>query len=130
MDNAGLLHQLRMMHAQVGDPSLLVAELRAALLYLPHDGRGQVWSGDQGGIRWIYAFSGEEEMAAFAEQRGFQEAELPYLTVRGSRLLEVGTAAAGVPAGVALDAAGRTPMLFPPVRGIVPDEAAVDAGRN
>ncbi|MFJ1752746.1 hypothetical protein [Kitasatospora sp. NPDC088134] len=128
VDNAGLVHQLRMTHAGVGDPELLLAAFRSALLYLPQDGRGTVWAGDQGGIRWVHAFTGEDEMAAFAARRGHREPELAYLTVRGRRLLEQVGRAAGVPTGVALDAAGATPMLFPPVRGIVPDEVAVDGG--
>ncbi|WP_329071037.1 hypothetical protein [Amycolatopsis sp. NBC_01480] len=42
------------------------------------------------------------------------------MSVLGRRLLRSG-------AGVALDVAGQAPMLLPPVRGIVPDELAVDA---
>ncbi len=65
-------------------------------------------------------------MAAFAGARGFTGSEIPYLTVLGSRLLDVAVPAAGVPCGVALNAAGAQPMLFPPVRGQVPDSVAVD----
>ena len=32
-----------------------------------------------------------------------------------------------LPVGVALDVAGGRPMLLPPMRGIVPDEFALDA---
>ncbi|GAA2832198.1 hypothetical protein GCM10010441_66010 [Kitasatospora paracochleata] len=128
MGNAGLVHQLRMMHANAGDPDLLMAEFRAALLYVPQDAHGRVWSGDRGGIRWIHAFTSEAQLAAFAEKSGHREPELAYLTVRGSRLLDVAVPAVGQPAGVALDAAGTAGMLFPPMRGIVPDTAALDGG--
>ncbi|MGE7439870.1 SseB family protein [Kitasatospora sp. NPDC001175] len=79
-------------------------------------------------MRWIYAFSGEAELAAFARARDFEGDRLDYLTVYGSRLLDVAVPALGVPGGVVLDVAGRLPMLFPPVRGIVPDSVALDAG--
>ena len=52
-----------------------------------------------------------------------------YRTVLGARLLDVAVPAAGVPCGVALDCAdGPDGAVFPPVRGIVPDAVAVDAG--
>ncbi|MFI5528153.1 SseB family protein [Kitasatospora sp. NPDC051853] len=111
----------------MGDPQLVLAEFRAALVLVPQTGPGgPVWTGDQGGIRWIHAFTDESELVAFARARGQQSGAVDYLTVRGSRLLDVGVAAVGVPAGVALNAAGSMPMLFPPVRGIVPDTVALD----
>lgn len=42
-------------------------------------------------------------------------------------MLDVAVREVGVPAGIAIDAAGSRPMLLPPVRGIVPDDVAVDA---
>lgn len=43
------------------------------------------------------------------------------------RLLDAAVPAVGVPCGVALDCAdGQDGMLFPPVRGVVPDGVAVD----
>ncbi|MFM9447658.1 hypothetical protein [Streptomyces acidiscabies] len=82
---------------------------------------------DLGGIRWIYAFSNEEALARFAIARGEARREWPYQRVLGVRLLDVGTVVAGVPCGVALDVGSEGEgVLFPPVTGIVPDEAAVD----
>ncbi len=57
-------------------------------------------------------------------------AEQAYLTVRGSRLLDVAIPGLGIPAGVAIDVAGAQPMLLPPVTGIVREEVAVDAGHR
>lgn len=82
---------------------------------------------DFGGIRWIYAFSHEEALARFAIARGEAGREWPYRRVLGARLLDVGTVVAGAPCGVALDVGSEGEgVLFPPVEGIVPDEAAVD----
>ncbi|WP_416975121.1 hypothetical protein [Streptomyces sp. 4F14] len=82
---------------------------------------------DFGGIRWIYAFSNEEALARFAIARGETRRAWPYRQVLGARLLDVGTVVAGVPCGVALDVGSEGEgVLFPPVEGIVPDEAAVD----
>lgn len=76
-----------------------------------------VRSGDQGGIRWIYAFTTPTELADFLLARGEGEAEVGYLTVRGDRLLDVAVPALGVPGGVAVDVAGDRPVLFPAVPG-------------
>ncbi|MGK4584397.1 hypothetical protein [Kitasatospora sp. HPMI-4] len=126
MANSGLAHQLRMLHAQMGDPWLLVGEFRSSVVLVPRTSAGLVWTGDEGGLRWIYAFSGEAELTAFARARSFDGTRLDYLSVYGSRLLDVAVPALGVPGGVALDVAGGQPMLFPPVRGIVPDSVALD----
>nr|WP_051654102.1 hypothetical protein [Kitasatospora cheerisanensis] len=105
----------------------MVAEFRSSAVVVPQDADGALWAGDEGGVRWIHAFTDEAELAAFAGARGFTGSEIPYLTVLGSRLLDVAVPAAGVPCGVALNAAGAQPMLFPPVRGVVPDASSVDA---
>jgi hypothetical protein len=48
--------------------------------------------------------------------------------VLGARLLDVVVPASEEPTGVAVDVADEDgSMMFPPVRGIVPDGAAVDA---
>ncbi|WP_307853147.1 SseB family protein [Kitasatospora sp. RG8] len=80
-----------------------------------------MWTAGEGGLRWIFAFTSEEELAAFARVKGVPVDGLPYLTV-----LDVAVAGLGVAGGVALDVAGAEPMLFPPMRGIVPDEVALD----
>ncbi|WP_431675990.1 SseB family protein [Kitasatospora sp. KL5] len=105
----------------------MLAVFRSSAVLVPQTADGLVWSGDGGGIRWIYAFSSEPELAAFLTARAEGPGEVRYLTVFGARLLDVAVPAAGVPCGVALDVAGAQPMLFPPVVGIVPDAAAVDA---
>ncbi|WP_033258612.1 MULTISPECIES: SseB family protein [Kitasatospora] len=108
----------------------MVSVFRGSAVYVPQEPGGALWCGEHGGVRWILAFTSEEELGAFARVRGFAGSELPYVTVRGDRLLDVAVPAAGVPCGVALDAGGAQPMLFPPVRGIVPDGCAVDAGTD
>ncbi|MFJ7146645.1 hypothetical protein ACIQVT_00175 [Streptomyces sp. NPDC100445] len=84
---------------------------------------------DLSGVRFILAFSDEQALARYAIARGEAAREWSYQTILGARLLDVAVPAAGVPCGVALDCAdGEAGMVFPPVRGIVPDEVAVDFG--
>ncbi|OXZ00603.1 hypothetical protein BEK98_00080 [Streptomyces diastatochromogenes] len=92
----------------------------------PDEERGLL-TADLNGIRFILAFSDEQALARYAVARGEAGREWTYQTVLGARLLDVAVPAAGVPCGVALDCAdGEEGMVFPPVRGIVPDEAALD----
>ncbi|WP_435848251.1 hypothetical protein [Streptomyces griseoluteus] len=91
------------------------------------EGERGLLTADLGGIRFILAFSDEQALARYAVARGQAAREWTYQTVLGARLLDVAVPAAGVPCGVALDCAdGEEGMVFPPVRGIVPDEAALD----
>ncbi|WP_380283334.1 hypothetical protein [Kitasatospora purpeofusca] len=126
MTNAGLVHHIRMLRAGVGDPAVMLAQFRLSALLVPRWGEEAVWSADEGGLRWILAFTSEAELASFARTKGLPVEGLPYLTVLGSRLLDVAVPELGRPGGVALDIAGPEPMLFPPMRGIVPDAAAID----
>ncbi|MFE6287638.1 hypothetical protein [Streptomyces sp. NPDC057877] len=92
----------------------------------PDDERGFL-TADRNGVRFILAFSDGPALARYAQARGEYHREWVYQSVLGARLLDVAVPAAGVPCGVALDCAdGPDGVLFPPVRGIVPDEAAVD----
>ncbi|MFI7340179.1 hypothetical protein ACIBUY_19870 [Streptomyces sp. NPDC050085] len=89
----------------------------------------QGWlTADLNGIRFILAFSDEQALARYAHIRGEYGRKWTYRTVLGAKLLDVAVPAAGVPCGVALDCADAPEggMVFPPVKGIVPDEAAVD----
>ncbi|MGW2818583.1 hypothetical protein [Streptomyces sp. NPDC001415] len=113
----------------------LLGEFRRTAVLVPlGDGPGAdeergVLTGDWNGIRWIYAFSDEAALARFAVARGEAAREWTYQRILGARLLDVAVPAAGVPCGVALDAAdGEDGMVFPPVKGIVPDAVAVDVG--
>ncbi|MEU9925208.1 hypothetical protein AB0H51_28670 [Streptomyces griseoluteus] len=111
----------------------LLGEFRRTPVLVPlGDGPGPegergLLTADLGGIRFILAFSDEQALARYAVARGQAAREWTYQTVLGARLLDVAVPAAGVPCGVALDCAdGEEGMVFPPVRGIVPDEAALD----
>ncbi|MEU6913694.1 SseB family protein [Streptomyces olindensis] len=97
----------------------------AVLVPLYHGG----WlTADFGGIRWILAFSDESALARYALARDEADREWTYQTVLGARLLDLAVPKAGVPCGVALDAAdgAEHALLLPPVTGIVPDAFAVD----
>lgn len=92
----------------------------------PDEERGLLTT-DFNGIRFILAFSDEQALARYAQARGEYRREWTYQSILGARLLDVAVPAAGVPCGVALDCAdGPDGMVFPPVRGIVPDGAAID----
>ncbi len=104
----------------------LLGEFRRTPVLVPLTPDGGLWTADQGGIRWICAFSHEEALARFAQARGEASRTWEYRTVLGARLLDVMVPLLGVPAGVALDAGSADGTVFPPVRGVVPDAAAVD----
>lgn len=114
--------------AGAGDEKAMIESFRGSVLLVPHLGDGYVVAGDCGDVRWLYGFTTPAELAAWVVARGGDgDVEHGYVTVRGSRLLDVAVREVGVPAGIAIDAAGSRPMLLPPVRGIVPDDVAVDA---
>ncbi|WP_437107300.1 hypothetical protein [Streptomyces flaveolus] len=107
--------------------AILLGEFRRTPVLVPLGQDGAPLTADFGGVRWFYAFSNERALARFAVARGEAAREWPYQWWLGARLLDVAVPAAGVPCGVALDCAdGEDGMVFPPVRGIVPDEVAVD----
>ena len=115
----------------------LLGEFRRTSVLVPlGDGSGPdeergLLTADLNGIRFILAFSDELALARYAVARGEPAREWTYQTILGARLLDVAVPAAGVPCGVALDCAdGEEGMVFPPVRGIVPDEVAVDADKG
>nr|WP_239092074.1 SseB family protein [Streptomyces sp. SID14478] len=123
---AALAERIAAYRGGSGDPRKMVGELRRAALLVPLDG-GRLWTGHLGGVRWIYAFTGEEALARFARSRGEGQRDREYAQLLGARLLDEIVPAMGEPAGVAVDVADEDgAMLFPPVLGIVPEAAAVD----
>lgn len=103
-------------------------------MLVPVDRRG-LWTGHFGGVRWVFAFTGEEALARFAQARArepgrSQDSARPweFAELLGARLLDEIIPAMGEPAGIAVDVADPDgSMFFPPAMGIVPEEAAVDA---
>ncbi|MGS2590776.1 hypothetical protein [Streptomyces hebeiensis] len=104
-----------------------LADFRSTAVLVPLDAEGGLWTAPLGGLDWICAFTDEAALARFAEARGETERQWPYRTVLGSRLFDEVVPALAFPCGVALNAAGPDGATFPPVRGIVPDSAALDA---
>ncbi|MEV6684191.1 hypothetical protein AB0N28_02415 [Streptomyces sp. NPDC051130] len=103
-----------------------LAEFRSGVVLVPLDAQGGLWAVELGGLDWICAFSDEEALARFAESRGDAGREWPYRRVVGARLLDEVVSALDFPCGVALNAAGPDGAVFPPLRGIVADAAALD----
>jgi hypothetical protein len=110
-------------------------DFRHTAVLVPLDDQGGLWSAELGGIRWILAFSDDEALARFALAREESEMDVGsrasrewvYHKVLGRRLLESVIPAVGRPCGVALDAGSEDGRVLPPVAGIVPDKATVDA---
>ncbi|MEU6811482.1 SseB family protein [Streptomyces sp. NPDC046831] len=114
--------------AGAGDPRALVGEMRRSVLLVPSDDAGGLWSAHSGGVRWICAFTDEEALARFALQRGTSNRPLEYVALLGARIVDEIVPGLGEPAGLAVDIATEDgSMFFPPVTGIVPDAAALDA---
>ena len=101
-------------------------EFRAAAVLVPLDDAGGLWSAELGGLRWIMAFSDEEELSRFLLTR-HEGGEREYRRILGSHLLDSVVPAVPGPCGVALDAAGEHGAVLPPVAGIVPDGATAEA---
>lgn len=110
-----------------GDLREVVGEFRRSAVLLPVV-EDSLLSVEAGGIRWLFAFTDDAALARFARARG--EAVPERVPVHGARLLDQvipGVAEVGGPVGIAVDAGSPTGMVLPPVTGIVPDAAAVDA---
>lgn len=103
----------------------MVGEFRRSLVLAPLLDGGWM-SAEQAGLRWLYAFTSEETLAAFARGRG-QGGEWEFQRVYGARLLDEVIPGLEFPCGVAVDAGSEGGVLLPPVRGIVPEHAAIDA---
>lgn len=103
-----------------------LAEFRSRVVLVPLDVLGGLWTVELGGLDWICVFSDEEALVRFAEARGEGDQEWTYRRVVGARLLDELVPVLDFPCGVAWNAAGPDGLAFPPVRGIVPDAAALD----
>ncbi|WP_314174315.1 SseB family protein [Streptomyces winkii] len=101
----------------------VLGEFRRSMVLVPIRDGG-VLTGDQGGLRWIYAFTDTDTLTAFAQARG-EGGEWEFRRVYGARLLDETVAEVGVPCGVAVDVGSEGAFLLPPAKGIVPDEVAV-----
>ncbi|MFF4852465.1 SseB family protein [Streptomyces sp. NPDC001194] len=145
-----LIEEIAAIREGSGDPARLIGEFRRAALLVPltlptgvtDRADGAAGSGEsdgiahsglmsavQGGIRWFYAFTDEEALARFARARGAADREWEYLAILGARLVDAVVPMVDGPAGVAVNVADEDgSMFFPPVKGIVPDAYAVDAG--
>ncbi|BDM72047.1 hypothetical protein HEK616_55340 [Streptomyces nigrescens] len=121
-----LIDEVAAIHAGQPDPAALVGEFRRTHVLIPTV-NDTLLSTELDGIRWLYAFTDKEALCRFALGRGTEPGtEWRYLTVSGARVLDVLIPAIEGPTGVALDAGSEQGALFPPVAGIVPDQAAID----
>jgi hypothetical protein len=109
--------------SEEGDLREIVGEFRRSEVLMPVVD-GSLLSVEAGGIRWLFAFTGEEPLRRFAEARG--EAVPERILVYGARLLDQVVPRVDGPTGIAVDAGSPAGFLLPPVAGIVPVAVAVD----
>lgn len=109
------------------EAAALVGEFRRRAVLVPLVDGG-LMSAEQGGLRWLFAFTSQDTFAAFTRQRdeGPADGEWECASVYGARLLDEVIPALDFPCGVAVDAGSEGGVLLPPVRGIVPPSAALD----
>ncbi|MEU8985062.1 SseB family protein [Streptomyces sp. NPDC048558] len=100
-----------------------LGEFRRSLLLVPIRDGG-ILTGDQGGLRWVFAFTDTDTLTAFAQARG-EGGLWEFRRVYGARLLDETLAEIGVPCGVAVDVGSEGAFLLPPAQGIVPGHVAV-----
>lgn len=123
--NAPLRTEIQLVRGGVGDAASFDRSLRESVLYVLRWSETALLTGDQDGVRWIYAFTSVRDLARYAAVRGADEsAEVDFMTVRADRLLEVAfpelASSIGLPVGLALDIGSTSPMLVP----AFPDDAA------
>ncbi|GAA5064285.1 hypothetical protein GCM10023318_50080 [Nocardia callitridis] len=123
---ADLRSEIRAFYAGFGQPDLLMAAFRNAALYVPLTEDDRICTHVVGGVRWIGAFTGVEELAGWLAERGVRpDGEYRYHTLLGWRLADCDAGAE--PVGVVVDAMSAAPMAFPPK--IDDTELAVDGVR-
>ncbi|HEV7626245.1 MAG TPA: SseB family protein [Streptomyces sp.] len=110
---------------ELRDVTTMVGEFRRHLVLVPLVDGG-LMSAELGGLRWIYAFTSQETLVSFARGRGVG-GDWDFQALYGARLLDEVIPSLDFPCGVAVDAGSEDGQLLPPVRGIVPERAAVDA---
>lgn len=120
-----LRHEIAELHALRGNPSNLLAAFRAALVHVPVLADQRPLTVERDGLRWLLAFTTEDDLGAFVAARQESGADWHFIAVRGHRLLDELVPALPDPTGVSLDIAGSRPMLLPPVKGVVPESAAI-----
>ena len=114
-------------HPIAAFPALLGDFRRRSVLLPVVD--GVLLSAEQQGLRWLYAFTGEDALAEFARGRG-ETGEWEYARTYGAHLLDAVVPLLGFPCGVAVDTASEGGLLLPPARGVVPEAAAYDHVRE
>ncbi|MFD4468320.1 SseB family protein [Rhodococcus sp. NPDC058505] len=96
-----------------GHPGQLTAALRDAPVLLPVTPDDRLLISTVRGVDWLCVFTGEAQYAAYLDARG-AAAFARYRALPGGRVLDEIAAALPRPTGVVVDAAGPTPMAFPP----------------
>ncbi|WP_327114013.1 SseB family protein [Nocardia sp. NBC_01730] len=121
-DSGGALRaEIAAFYAGFGQPEVLQAAFRGAVLLVPLVDDDRLCTSRLGGVDWICAFTSVEEYARYMAARGVAgDQEYRYQSLLGWRLAEY-AAGRSASTGVAVDITGSAPMAFPPQ---VPEDSA------
>ncbi|GAA2934716.1 hypothetical protein GCM10020221_33110 [Streptomyces thioluteus] len=125
---SSLREELAALYEGRAEPPEVLGKFRRTAVLVPLDARGGLWTAAHEGVWWIHAFSDEAALSRFALNRAAAGEDWEYVTILGARLLDVVIPAVGEPAGAAVDVGSDRPFLLPPLAGVVPEAAAVNAG--
>jgi hypothetical protein len=130
--NAALRTEIQLVRGGVGDAASFDRSLRESVLYVLRWSETALVTGDQDGVRWLYAFTSVRDLARYAAVRGADEtAAVDFLTVRADRLLEVAlpelASSTGLSVGLAIDIGSSAPMLVPSMPADTETATADDA---
>lgn len=107
-----LLVEMSAVRAGFADKKALQTAFAEALLVLPVAGeQHDLLAADHSGISWVLAFTSMREFASYGRTQGAGDRQWDYLTCRGNRLRDI---VSGTSRGIALDVAGKAPLLLPP----------------
>lgn len=129
--NAPLRTEIQLVRGGVGDAASFDRSLSESVLYVLRWSETALVTGDQDGVRWLYAFTSVRDLARYAAVRGADEtAEVDFLAARADRLLDVAlpelASSTGLPVGLALDIGSSAPMLVPSIPTDVEADTADD----
>lgn len=126
-----LVAEIATLYGGTVDGKGLMTAFRNSMVWVPtaaENAENSMVTAEFGGFHWLYAFSTEAELARFGATVGSGDQVQPYLTTRGSRLLDAVLPAMDQPAGIAVDVAGQRPMLLPAAPGELEAADGTDVG--
>lgn len=100
-------------HAQRLDITEVLTALEVSILLVPVPDGAHLLVGQDRGLTWVPAFTAEQQLRRYADLRGEAARRWQYRRFPGARLLGPVLDAIASPCGLAIDIAGRYPLLLP-----------------